>query len=109
MRTCLTLSFIFMIVTLALGQSYRPKDGYVPDSATAVKIAEAVLAPVYGEKQIESEQPFTAQLKADVWTVSGTLHCPDGKGGATTHCVGGVAVIQISKADAHILSMTHYQ
>jgi hypothetical protein len=35
--------------------------------------------PVYGKKQIESEEPFTAQLKDDVWTVSGTLRCPDDK------------------------------
>jgi hypothetical protein len=74
-----------------------------------VKIAEAVLVPVYGKKQIDSEQPFTAQLKDDVWTVSGSLRCPDGKDGITTQCEGGVAVVQISKADAHVVSMIHYK
>jgi len=68
-----------------------------------------VLVPVYGEKQIDSEQPFTAKLKDDVWTVSGTLGCPDGKGGMTTQCDDGIAVVRISKGDAHVLSMTHYQ
>jgi len=62
---------------------YKPTDGFVPDSQTAVKIAEAVLIPVYGEKQIRSEEPFTAELKGAVWTVGGTLPCSDGKGGFT--------------------------
>jgi hypothetical protein len=87
-RSALCLTLIF--VPLVLGQTNTPKDGYVPSSDTAVQIAEAVLIPVYGKNKIESERPFTAELKDGVWTVSGTLHCPDGKGGTTTHCVGGV-------------------
>jgi hypothetical protein len=92
-----------ILITSALAQSYRPKEGYIPDSATAVKVAEAVLIPVYGKKQIESEEPFTAKLKNDVWTVQGTLHCPDGK----PNCFGGVAEVQISKTDARIRFMSH--
>jgi NTF2 fold immunity protein len=90
---------------------YKPKDGFVPDSQTAVKIAKAVLIPVYGEKQIRSEEPFTAQLKGDVWTVAGTLRCPDGRGGfaTTTDCDGGVAVIKLSKADGRVLFTMHYK
>ena len=61
-------------------------------------IAEAVLAPVYVEKHIESERPFTATLKNGVWTVTGTLRCPDGKGGTTMVCAGGVAEVRISKS-----------
>ncbi len=55
MRIFALLGCFLLIVTLAFGQGYRPKEGYVPDAATAVRIADAVLAPVYGEKQIESE------------------------------------------------------
>jgi hypothetical protein len=89
---------------------YKPKDGFVADSRTAVKIAEAVLIPVYGEEQIRSEEPFTAHLKGDVWTVGGTLRCPDGKGGfTTTDCDGGVAVVKLSKADGRVLFMMHYK
>ena len=101
---------IVLLTTLAFGQGkagYIPKTGYVPDSDTAVKVAEAVLVPVYGKKQIESERPFTATLKNDVWTVEGTLRCPDGKGGVTTDCDGGVAVVRISKRDARVLYMLH--
>lgn len=107
MKICAALSCTFLIATLAFAQDFRPKEGFVPDVSTAVKIAEAVLIPVYGKKQIESEEPFKAKSKDGVWTVSGTLHCPDGKGGTTTVCSGGVAEVQISKANGRILSMTH--
>jgi len=96
-----------LLASKLAGQGYQPPSGYVPDSTTAVKIAEAVLAPVYGEKHIESERPFTATLKNGVWTVTGTLHCPDGKGGTTMVCDGGVAEVRISKDDARISFMSH--
>src|SRR5271165_6388240 len=106
-------SWVFLLCAVlavsALGQGYKPKSGYVPDSRTAVKIAEAVLIPIYGEKQIQSERPFTAKLKDDVWIVTGTLYCPDGKGGTTTSCDGGVAEVHISKSDARVLHMMHGQ
>jgi hypothetical protein len=103
MKNRATVICSFFLITSALAQGYRPKQGYVPDSATAVKIAEAVLIPVYGKEHIESEEPFTAKLKNEVWTVQGTLHCPDGK----ANCFGGVAEVQISKDDARILSVIH--
>jgi hypothetical protein len=89
--------------------SYVPAGGYVPTGAVAAKIAEAVLVPVYGEKQIVSERPFHATLKGDVWTVEGTLTCSDGKRTTNLICEGGTAVVKLSKLDARILFMTHYQ
>jgi hypothetical protein len=107
MKTWTILACIVLVASELVAHGYRPASGYVPDSKTAVKIAEAVLIPVYGEKQIQSELPLTATLKNGVWTVTGTLHCPDGKGGTTTSCDGGVAEVQISKNDARILYMLH--
>jgi hypothetical protein len=92
MKICALLCLILLIFTSAFGQDYRSKEGYVPDSATAVQIAEEVLIPVYGKTKIESERPFTAKLKDSVWTVSGSMHCPDGKGGTATLCNGGVEI-----------------
>jgi hypothetical protein len=83
------------------GQSFRPKDGFVPNSETAVKVGEAVLIPVYGEKQILAERPFKATLHGSVWTVEGTLPCGN--------CNGGTAFVKISKTSGQILFMTHYQ
>ncbi len=105
MRICASFCCILLLAALSLGQGYKPREGYVPDSATAIKVAEAVLIPVYGKKKIESEEPFTAKLKDGLWTVNGTLHCPDGK----EHCFGGVAEVKLSKDDARILAMSHYK
>ena len=116
MRMCVlvfgTLLFAMTSQTPA-EQNYKPQAGYVPDSTTAIKIAEAVLIPVYGEKTIASEQPFKATLKDDVWTVEGTLNCAGDEstvapGEKSLHiCDGGVALVEISKRDSHILRMTH--
>jgi hypothetical protein len=110
MRLSLILSCALAIVALAASQE-DPKRDYVPNSETAVAIAEAVFIPVYGRKHIESERPFRATLKDDVWTVAGTLYCPDRKPQTDklTSCFGGVAVVKISKLDARIISMTHYK
>jgi hypothetical protein len=98
------LAAVALSIGLGAGQGQGPAraGGYVPDEATAAKIAEAVLTPRYGEKQIEWERPFHAELTGDTWTVTGTMHCPAGKA-----CVGGVAKVRISATDARILSMTH--
>jgi hypothetical protein len=110
MRLPTVFSLTLLLAVAALCQDdagYVPKAGYVPDARTAVQVAEAVLVPIYGKKQIESERPFTATLKNDVWTVAGSLRCPDGKGGTTTQCNGGVAVVRISRGDARILYVMH--
>jgi len=113
MRTLSKLSLWLLLAAGALGQAtskgYVPKEGYIPDSATAITIAEAVLEPVYGKAKIESERPFTAKLRDGVWTIEGTLRCPDGKGGTTTDCAGGVATVKIVKSDGRVLFMIHYK
>jgi hypothetical protein len=76
----------------------KPKNGFVPDQATAIRIAEAVLVPIYGEKNIQSERPFKATLKNGVWTVTGTL---------PPQSLGGTAIVRLSKADGRILLVTH--
>jgi NTF2 fold immunity protein len=107
------IAAIFPLATLATiaysqtGQaSFRPKEGFVPNAETAVKVGEAVLMPVYGEKTIVRERPFKAALQGEVWRVAGTLHC-DGPPGET--CPGGTAVVKISKTSGQILFMMHYQ
>lgn len=82
-------------------RSIEPKNGLVPDRTTAIAIAYAVALPVYGEKEMDNEKPFRAELDHGVWTILGTLHC--------TSCVGGTLVMQIDKASGKILFMTHTQ
>ena len=109
MKRRVLLFWIILLAPIVAGQGVKPTGGFVPDAKTATKIAEAVLVPVYGEKQIESERPFNVELEDGTWTVSGTLRCPDGHGGTTTHCVGGTATVKVAKADGRILFMIHYK
>ena len=78
----------------------KPKGGYVPDAATAIKIAVAVWTPMYGEEQIASEKPYRATLSNGVWFVEGSL---------TTNYVGGVAEAEIARDDGRILRVIHGQ
>ena len=105
MRITVVVSCLFLAAA-SFGQDAIPKKGYVPDSATALRVAEAVLIPVYGQDKIESQRPFTAKLKDDVWTVSGTLYCADYQRERVflSNC-GGSLEVRISKSDAHVLEM----
>ena len=73
-------------------------DGYVPDQATAIRIATAILIPIYGKRIEEGEKPWRAGLKGDVWTVVGTFN---GRG------EGGEAIVQLSKSNGAVLFVTH--
>jgi hypothetical protein len=84
--------------SVAATHSHVPKNGFVPDKETAIRVAEAILVPIYGEKQVAAERPFSADLKGDVWIVSG--HLPEG-------WVGGVAEVSISKRTCEIISVSH--
>jgi hypothetical protein len=86
-------------ISLHGAKSIRPKNGFVPDEATAVRIGEATAVAQYGEKTIAEERPFRARLYGEIWIVQGTLH-PQGAD-------GGTAVIKINKTDGRILFMTH--
>ena len=95
------LCIALLLTSLAFAQdkhSYVPRNGFVPDEKTAIRIAEAVWAPIYGEEQVAKERPFKAHLKGGIWTVEGTL--PTGRD-------GGVAVAEIRKADGKIIRVSH--
>ncbi|MBN2007788.1 YbbC/YhhH family protein [candidate division KSB1 bacterium] len=106
-KTFLIASIIFITLSLSIfsvflksedDKGIRPKDGFVPDKDTALKIAEVIWLPIYG-KSIYDSKPFTAKLKNDsVWIVEGTL--PD-------DWDGGVPYIEIQKSDCKILKVYH--
>ena len=83
------------------GQDFRPLRA-VPDEKTAVLIAEAVIAPVFGEDTVRGERPFYAVLDKGVWQVDGTLGCEP-------KCVGGTAHVSIAMKDGRILAIFHTQ
>lgn len=108
-KKILALSLVLLIVLiLTLHQclfansniqnnGYIPNDGFVPNKETAIRIAEAILIPIYG-KVIENQKPFIVELKDNsIWIVQGTLK--------TTK--GGVFYIEIQKSDCKILLLKH--
>ena len=102
-RSCLWSRFgllVAFVVTSWSGTSLlaAPGVGYVPDKETAIKIAEAVWYPIYGE--LLHERPFQARLDEDgIWMVWGTKHPRTAK--------GGVANVRLRKADGCILEVWH--
>jgi NTF2 fold immunity protein len=83
---------------LADDHNYVPARGLVPDEATAVAIAEAVLIPIYGQSRIAAQRPFATTLDNGQWTVIGQL-----KSGQA----GGVGVVVIDKTTGQIVRVTH--
>jgi hypothetical protein len=82
-------------------EGYVPKEGFVPNDSTAIKIAEAVWLPIYGKDVLE-EKPYKARLKKGVWIVEGSIATD------TLHItMGGVAYIEIQKSDGKILKVLH--
>jgi hypothetical protein len=97
LATCLSL-MLTVGVASASNVSDIPKDGFVPNQETAVRVAEAILVPIYGKNAVEREKPFTAQLSGNVWTVTGTL---------PKEALGGVATVEIAKDTGCILRVAH--
>ena len=99
------LTFILASALLAATASHRDQDhsvaplgGFVPDSVTAARIAEAVWTPIYGAAAIRRQRPLAAKLVDSTWIVTGTL---------PKNTLGGVALIEIAKRDARILRVSH--
>ena len=66
-----------MIATLCLSSAslaqnvpkiFECNGGVVADKETAIRIAEAILFPVYGENAIRGQRPYQVTLKDGQWT-----------------------------------------
>jgi len=80
--------------------SSLPSQGVVPDEATAVKIAEAVFPPIFGDEEVLKYKPYHAALKDGVWTVFGSLK-PNAR--------GGTPMMKIQKSDGKVIEVWHSQ
>lgn len=94
---------VFLLLSVASftsqkSQRSNPKvDGYVPDEKTAVRIAEAIWLPIYGERIYEN-RPFKARLiNGSIWRVTGTVHTEQ----------GGAPIAEIRKSDCQIIRIIH--
>ena len=100
---CLIAVMCCLVARAFAQEKMPPKDGYVPDSDTAIKIAVVVWTRIYGEKTIAAQKPYRAELEDGIWTVQGTLP-EDPEGGLV---FGGTAFAMIAKADGRILHVAH--
>jgi hypothetical protein len=103
-RTFIITITLLLLTLLAYSQSptahnFKPTQGYVPDAATAIKIAVAVWEPIYGQEKISQQKPYTAVLVNSIWIVEGTL--------PKQYNLGGVAVAEIAKDDGRVLRVSH--
>lgn len=99
LKAILALSLIILIFCSCIIKPTNTNNNlnYVPNEETAIKIAEAIWYPIYGNK-IENFKPYKARMKDSlIWIVEGTLE--KGK--------GGVPYIEINKKDCKILKVTH--
>ncbi|SRR5579884_1148726 len=98
---CSLVAIVFKVSVCAgqnVPQLFERKGGLVPDQQTAVRIAEAVLFPIYGEKTIRDQRPYQIKLENGKWTIDGSL--PPGMVGGTFHIV-------ILQRDARVLEVGH--
>jgi hypothetical protein len=100
------LYLLLMIATLCLSSAslaqnvpkiFECNGGVVADKETAIRIAEAILSPVYGEEAIREQRPYQVTLKDGKWTVDGTA-APPGH-------VGGRFHIIILQSDGRVLEI----
>jgi len=91
--------FQFLIVSMTFNLNENQDENYVPDEKTAIKVAEAIWIPIYGEKVLD-KKPFKATISEDgtIWTVKGTV--PKGM-------LGGFPIIEIRKSDCKIIKVFH--
>jgi hypothetical protein len=103
-------NLIIYVIPIVLFASFIPKNAmttfdmnknelnYVPNAETAIKVAEAIWLPIYGNS-IEENKPFVASLNdKNIWIVTGTLK---------KNAKGGVPYIEIQKSDCRVLQVTH--
>ena len=86
-----------LLCSIALAQAPRPKNGYVPDEDTAIKIAKAILEPMIGRQGVKMREPFRANLHNSVWEILGKTNLPPSIRG------GGGIDMRINKQTGEIL------
>ena len=105
-RRFVTCAVLLALLSLAYASDRKPQQpalphqGVIPDEITAVRVAEAVFLPVFGQEEVAKYQPYHAQLKDGVWTVYGTLK---------TGSRGGTPMAEIQKGDGKVLQIWHSQ
>jgi hypothetical protein len=91
-------AIIVMLTSASFAQAPMPKNGFVPDKETAVRVVEAILPSICGNGCADRNRPFEAKLENGVWTVYGNPPRPSGQRG------GGMIEVRIDQQTGAVLS-----
>ena len=78
-------------------------DKVLPDSETAISVAEPILFKIYGKKQITGEKPYNVNLIDGYWVLSGSLPSPK----SDEEVEGGTFLIILSSKDGRVIKLEH--
>jgi hypothetical protein len=67
-----TMPHDLRLLTASLSSPALPKPGIVADADTAMRIAEVVWTSLYGTTSVAAQLPFNAELRFNVWIVTGS-------------------------------------
>ena len=70
----------------------------IPDSVTAIGVAEKILFRTYGQANIENQRPYEIYRIKNYWSISGTL---------PQDALGGTFLIIMDSRDGRIIRITH--
>jgi hypothetical protein len=65
--------FLYACLTCDGRNPLEEPTGVVPDSGTALKLAEIIGMRLYGENSVKGERPYDVKLIEGVWQITGTL------------------------------------
>jgi hypothetical protein len=100
---------IIVLLTMVYQKKNTKTSILIPDEKTAIKIAEAVWLPIYGDN-IYKRIPFVANLKNDsVWIIKGTLNIDTSNIKKNIIFVrsGGVPYLEINKFNCKVIKVSH--
>ena len=70
----------------------------IPDSKTAVEIAESILFPIYGKDNIIKQRPYDVNFTDGYYIINGTFQKSE---------IGGTFIIIINSKDGKVIKLTH--
>ena len=97
---------IALLASCSFGQERRLKL-HVRDAKTAIGIGKAELIRRYGRRVINSEQPISAKLENEIWTVNTPQWCQEMLPAKGFYCHGGHWV-RISSDDGSVVAAGAY-
>jgi hypothetical protein len=67
-----TIRHDLRFLAASLNSPALPTSGIVADADTAIRIADAVWTPLYGTTAVAAQVPLNAELRFNVWIVTGS-------------------------------------